>query len=253
MSSSKGFGETIKKILPAPFTIAVILTFLTFILGLTFSDSEQTNNFFQIITYWEKGLWDNQLLVFAMQMMLMLVLGHSLALSETLENLIEKATSLCNSTSIAAAIITFSTLLVSLFNWGLGLIFGAIFARKVGEYATKNNIKLNYPLIGAAGYSGLMVWHGGISGSAPIKIAEKGHFLEEKIGVITQSQTVFSSMNILISILLLIILPLLMYYIGKKTESKKVDIICEKKTLSPKFTGAEKLDHSNFLHYFLEV
>ena len=70
-----------------------------------------------------KGLWDNQLLVFAMQMMLMLVLGHSLALSETLENLIEKATSLCNSTSIAAAIITFSTLLVSLFNWGLGLIF----------------------------------------------------------------------------------------------------------------------------------
>ena len=141
-----------------------------------------------------------------MQMMLMLVLGHSLALSETLENLIEKATSLCNSTSIAAAIITFSTLLVSLFNWGLGLIFGAIFARKVGEYATKNNIKLNYPLIGAAGYSGLMVWHGGISGSAPIKIAEKGHFLEEKIGVITQSQTVFSSMNISISILLLIIL-----------------------------------------------
>ena len=163
MSSSKGFGETIKKFLPAPFTIAVILTFVTFILGLTLSDSDQTNNFFQIITYWEKGLWDNQLLVFAMQMMLMLVLGHSLALSETLENLIEKATSLCNSTSIAAAIITFSTLLVSLFNWGLGLIFGAIFARKVGEYATKNNIKLNYPLIGAAGYSGLMVWHGGIS------------------------------------------------------------------------------------------
>ena len=247
MSSSKGFGETIKKILPAPFTIAVILTFVTFILGLTYSDSDQTNYFFQIITYWEKGLWDNQLLVFAMQMMLMLVLGHSLALSETLENLIEKATSLCNSTSIAAAIITFSTLLVSLFNWGLGLIFGAIFARKVGEYATKNNIKLNYPLIGAAGYSGLMVWHGGISGSAPIKIAEKGHFLEEKIGVITQSQTVFSSMNISISILLLIILPLLMYYIGKKTESKKVDIICEKKTLSPKIIGAEKLDHSNFL------
>ena len=247
MSSSKGFGKTIKKFLPAPFTIAVILTFVTFILGLTLSDSDQTNNFFQIITYWEKGLWDNQLLVFAMQMMLMLVLGHSLALSETLENLIEKATSLCNSTSIAAAIITFSTLLVSLFNWGLGLIFGAIFARKVGEYATKNNIKLNYPLIGAAGYSGLMVWHGGISGSAPIKIAEKGHFLEEKIGVITQSQTVFSSMNISISILLLIILPLLMYYIGEKTESKKVSIICEKKTLSPKITGAEKLDHSNFL------
>ena len=52
-------------------------------------------------------------------------------------------------------------------------------SRKVGEYASQNNITLNYPLIGAAGYSGMMVWHGGISGSAPIKIAEEGHFLEE--------------------------------------------------------------------------
>ena len=79
------------------------------------------------------------------------------------------------------------------FNWGLGLIFGAIFARKVGEYASKNNIKINYPLIGAASYSGLMAWHGGISGSAPIKITEEGHFLEDKIGVISQSETVFFS------------------------------------------------------------
>ena len=40
--------------------------------------------------------------------------------------------------------------------------------RKVGEHVSARNIKINYPLIGAAGYSGLMVWHGGISGSAPI-------------------------------------------------------------------------------------
>ena len=112
---------------------------------------------------------------------------HSLKLY----NLIDKATQLCSNTSQAAAWVTLLTLLVSFFNWGLGLIFGAIFARKVGEYATKNNISLNYPLIGAAGYSGLMVWHGGISGSAPIKIAERNHFLEDKMGVISQSETIF--------------------------------------------------------------
>ena len=54
----------------------------------------------------------------------------------------------------------------SLFNWGLGLIFGAIFARKVAENASQNKWPLHYPIIGACGYSGLMVWHGGISGSA---------------------------------------------------------------------------------------
>ena len=56
MSSSKGFGETIKKFLPAPFTIAVILTFVTFILGLTLSDSDQTNNFFSNNNILGKGI-----------------------------------------------------------------------------------------------------------------------------------------------------------------------------------------------------
>ena len=121
-------------------------------------------------------------------------------ISRPIENLISKVLNYCSNTSTSAAIITFSTILVSFFNWGLGLVFGAIFARKVGEYASKNSIKLNYPLIGAAGYSGMMVWHGGISGSAPIKIAEEGHFLSEKIGVISQGNTIFSTMNITISI-----------------------------------------------------
>ena len=250
MSFSNKLGDFIKNILPAPFTIAVLLTFITFVLAYNLSSgSEDSSHFFKILQYWEKGLWDNQLMVFAMQMMLMLVLGHCLALSTPVEKIINKVTSYCNNTSTAAAIVTFSTLLISFFNWGLGLIFGAIFARKVGEYATKNNIKLNYPLIGAAGYSGLMIWHGGISGSAPIKIAEKGHFLEEKMGVISQSQTVFSLMNISITISLLFILPAMMYYIGGRSKSKNVSIKAENKIISKEINGAEKLDHSNLIAY----
>jgi len=192
MSFSNKLGNIIKNFLPAPFTIAVLLSLVTFLLAIFISDNtSEGSHVFEILSYWEKGLWDSEMTVFAMQMMLMLVLGHSLALTKPIKKLINKATYFCSNSARAAAIITFSTLLVSLFNWGLGLIFGAIFARKVGEYATRNKIKINYPLIGAAGYSGLMVWHGGISGSAPIKIAEEGHFLQEKIGIISQSQTVF--------------------------------------------------------------
>ncbi|GIR58884.1 MAG: hypothetical protein CM15mP65_14650 [Crocinitomicaceae bacterium] len=43
------------------------------------------------------------------------------------------------------------------------------------EYAHDKKLPLNAGLIGAAGYCGLMVWHGGISGSSLIKIAEPGH------------------------------------------------------------------------------
>ena len=237
-----------KALLPAPFTIAVVLTLVTFVLAYFLSPNQETP--LSLLNYWEKGLWNSPLLVFAVQMMLMLVLGHVLALTKTVSHWIDKATLFCSNSAQAAAWVTLLTLLVSFFNWGLGLVFGAIFARKVGEHATKNNIPLNYPLIGAAGYSGLMVWHGGISGSAPIKIAEKGHFLEEKMGVISQSETIFSSMNISISLVLLIVLPCLMYMLGKKSESKIIKLnsapIEEEKE---EIQGAERLDHSNILAY----
>ncbi len=237
-----------KALLPAPFTIAVVLTLVTFVLAYFLSPYQETP--LSLLNYWEKGLWNSPLLVFAVQMMLMLVLGHVLALTKTVSHWIDKATLFCSNTAQAAAWVTLLTLLVSFFNWGLGLVFGAIFARKVGEHATKNNIPLNYPLIGAAGYSGLMVWHGGISGSAPIKIAEKGHFLEEKMGIISQSETIFSTMNISISLVLLIVLPFLMYMLGKKSESKIIKLNSapiedEKEEIQ----GAERLDHSNILAY----
>ena len=250
MSFSNKLGNIIKNFLPAPFTIAALLSLVTFLLAFFISDkASEDSHVLEILSYWEKGLWDSKMTVFAMQMMLMLVLGHSLALTKPIKKLINKATYFCSNSARAAAIITFSTLIISLFNWGLGLIFGAIFARKVGEYATRNKIKINYPLIGAAGYSGMMVWHGGVSGSAPLKIAEEGHFLQEKIGIISQSQTVFSLMNIYISITLLIILPITMYLIGKKSQSAIINLVEEESTKPLKITGAEKLDHSNIIAY----
>ena len=240
-------------LLPTPFSIAVLLTFITFILALFLAEPTiKGNHLIELLSSWEKGLWNPPLLVFALQMMLMLVIGHVVALSEPIDSLIQKITIYCTNTARSAAIITFFTVLIALFNWGLGLIFGAIFARKVGDHAIKNKLSLNYPLIGAAGYSGLMVWHGGISGSAPIKIAEAGHFLEHKMGVISQSNTIFSSMNILASVLLLIILPVFMYFLGKKHDINNISInldISKKENISKRIEGVEKIDHSKILAY----
>ena len=145
MSFAKKFEKVFKSVLPSPFTIAVLLTFLTFILSLIFTEnSEKGSHFFNLLSYWENGIWNNKLLVFAFQMMLMLVLGHALALTKSVNSLIEKITLYCDNTANAVAIISFFTIIVSLFNWGLGLVFGAILARKVGENAIEKNINLNY-------------------------------------------------------------------------------------------------------------
>lgn len=257
-----------KAFLPTPFTIALLLTLLTVVLAatLTSSDAHGIERVIELADFWQKGLWESSLLVFAMQMMLMLVLGHALALTKPVDAVIRKATGYCTTTAKAAAIVTVLTILVALFNWGLGLIFGAILARKVGEHALRNGLDLNYPLIGAAGYSGLMVWHGGISGSAPIKVAEDGHLkdllrdiaspdelsrLPENIDF---SSTIFGSMNLTAMVFVVLILPLFMYLLGRRLkgapnglQALKESNPKHRKEENSEVSGAEKLDHSNWL------
>ena len=224
--------QAFRALLPSPFSIAILLSGLTFLIALFATESDVTgvDRAMELIGFWESGLWDTPLLKFAFQMMLMLVLGHVLALTKPLDWLVGRVTQYCNSTASSAAIVTVLTVMVALFNWGLGLIFGAILARKVGEHAARNNIQLNYPIIGAAGYSGLMVWHGGISGSAPIKAAEYGHVKEFMSGISNADQlaalpnsysfaeTIFGGMNITVIVLLLLVLPSFMYWMGKRSE-----------------------------------
>ena len=231
MKLLNGIEKIFKNFLPTPFTIAILITIVTFFLAfsLTESDLGTGSRGIELLGFWYDGLWGQSLLAFAIQMMLMLVLGHAVALTKPVDRFMSYVTRFCNDTSSAAFTVTLLTILVSLFNWGLGLIFGAILARKVGERAAQNNIKLNYALIGAAGYSGLMVWHGGISGSAPIKAAEPGHITSLMDGILSPeqlatlpdripfSETVFGTMNLVVMLLLVICLPVFMYWLGKRS------------------------------------
>jgi short-chain fatty acids transporter len=267
MSISEQITNIFKRLLPSPFTIAIFLTIATFIFAYFFTPSKSNHHLLDLFEYWENGLWNdtNGGLYFAFQMMLMLVLGHVLALTKPISNGIDTLTNRCTHSSNAAFIVTFTTIFVSLFNWGLGLIFGAILARKVGEKFHDKNEPLNYGLIGAAAYSGLMVWHGGISGSAPLKAAESNNLREFIVNsstfdlstipeAIPISATIFSPMNLTVSAVLLIILPLLMYFIGKKNHSSillpKKELILLKKDLH-KPIGAEVLDYSRWFSMIL--
>ena len=245
-----------KRLLPSPFAIAILLTLTIVIISLLFTE----NKIGEIVSFWENGLWHPPLMNFAMQMMLMLVLGYVIALSKVSTLLIHKITFFCNNTYNAAFLVSISTIIMSLLNWGLGLVFGAILARKVGEHALDNKINLNYPLIGAAGYSGLMVWHGGMSGSIPLKVAESNHFSEiiQNKNLLAQLpenginfyQTILSNMNLIVTLLLLIIIPVSLFYLGKKYPTggvlkfeKTNNITKERKKDS---IGAEKIDYSNW-------
>ena len=252
------------KFLPSPFSIAVLLTLFTLLMALMFTEnSSDQNHFFTILSHWEDGIWNEGLLVFGYQMMLVLVLGHVLVLSKPVSRLILNLVSLVRNSANAAVLVALSTMLVAFFNWGLGLIFGAILARKVGEYAQENNIPINYPLIGAAGYTGLMVWHGGISGSAPLKVAESGHLqslMQNVISVddmgklpdtIASSLTVFGWSNLITFCVVVLMISLLVYRLGKVTASTPLKLegyqfaSMEKTTIK----GADRLDYSKIFAF----
>ena len=234
MHVTKLIENFFKRFLPSPFIIAVLLTFTTIILAVIFSsftDTDSSLSFLEILSSWERGIWNSDLLVFAYQMILILVLGNILVLSSPVNKLILLIAKNATSTEKAVVIVSFSVMLVAFFNWGLGLIFGAILARKIGDYSIENNIELNYPLVGAAGYVGLMVWHSGISGSAPIKVAEDNHlfslmssredsYLYENLPTsLNFDLTVLSNANLITFSVLLVLVPLVFYFLSKNTST----------------------------------
>lgn len=260
MSVAGRFERLYRNLLPSPFALAVLLTFVVFLAGLIFFKPEgmpYTVHTMHVVNYWYEGLWSGPMLVFGYQMMLILVLGHVLALAPPVGRAIDRLTKYCDTTPKAAAIVTFFCVVLGLINWGLALIFGAIFARKVAEYATRKGFRINYPLIAASGYTGLMVWHGGFSGSSLIKVAETGHLAALMSGnpsvdiaalpsFVGFDQTVFSPMNLSVSLALIVILPFSAYAIGKQPVTKSY-FIKKARPVEDSETGpqgrAEELDY----------
>ena len=242
---SGNFGEYLRRALPAPFTIALLLTGVAFVLPLLFVP--ETPGLLQVMGYWHQGFWE--LLAFSMQMVLILVLGHTLALTPQAQSFIDALSRLANTPAKAAALTGLAALATGFLNWGLCLVFGAILARKLAERAQAKGMALNYPLVAAAGYSGMMVWHGGLSGSAPLVVAGKGHFLEELIGVVPVSETLFSGLNLAVTASLLILAPTGLYLLGKRAPATPHLLPKTNPTAAPEQSqapaeGAEKLDRS---------
>lgn len=208
------FDRMARKWMPDPMLFAILLTFITYLLGLFLTESGP----FQMIQHWYKGFWE--LLAFAMQMCLILVTGHALATSPVVRRGIEHLAEIPKKQAGAVFLVGLTAAIASWINWGLGIIVGALMAREVGRSAELRGIPVHYPLLGAAGYAGFLTWHGGLSASAPLLVATEKHFLVNEIGIIPSSQTLFSPMNIILSIVLILLIPMICMLMAPRNESE---------------------------------
>lgn len=243
------FTNLMKKYLPDSFTIAILLTILTGMLAMIL----QKTSFVDTTKYWGSGFWD--LLAFTTQMAVILAAGYVLAKTPIVDKILNGIVAKVNSPKQAYIIATLAGGIGSLINWGFGLIVGGIVANKLAK-----NIKgIHYPLIIAAGYSGFSLYGLGISGTVPVLISTPGHFLEEAMGIIPLTETIFSLPLLLTTLAVLITLPLLNAFLHPKDPSKIIEVEPEDEEENllaltedeKEDTIANKLNQSKWIGYLI--
>ena len=245
-----------QKFLPDAYIFAVILTIIVFVASMIFTKQ----GFIGLVGHWGKGVWS--LLAFSMQMVLVLVTGHVLALSPPFKKLLDHLSNIPKTPAQGIALVSIISYTACILNWGFGLIIGAIYAKEIARKVKG----IDYRLLIASAYSGFVLWHAGFSGSVPLVIA--GGDLSATGGSLTQavpvSQTLFSSYNIFIVVGMWILLPIINVLMHPKHEEDVFvidpnlikDDVGVKKVSKEEFknmTPAEKLENGCFVNYILAI
>ena len=197
---------SVEKWFPDPFLFAILLLFLVYILAWII----EGKNPYVSMGFMYLGFW--AFLAFAMQMCLILLLGYVIAVHPLVGALIRGLCRIPRNGKQAAALVALIACIFAWINWGLGLVMGALMAREMGRNAYSRGMVVHYPVLCAAGYTGLgLIWHWGLSGSAPLLSNVPGHFLEKLIGLVPANETIFSSYGLLNSVLIAIFAMVICY------------------------------------------
>ena len=245
-----------QKYLPEPFIFAIILTFVAIAVAMPVCHQSIT----EVISNWGGGVWN--LLGFSMQMALVLVTGATLAAAPFIKKGINKLASMPKTPAGAIALVTGISAVACWLNWGFGLIVGAIFAKEIA----KKLKGVDYRLLIASAYSGFVVWHAGISGSIPLKMAsDVNELVKDTNGVITSvipiGNTILDPHNIIMVVLVTIALVVINSLMHPKGENIVAidpallnDDSVEANRHSPaKTTPAMKLENSRILSGILAI
>ena len=198
---SRFFTHILERWLPDAFIIAIVITFIVLITGVFIQNQPPVH----MVRFWGDGVWN--LLVFSMQVTITLFTGSVLAQTQTVRSGLKKIASIAKSPGQAIILMTTIALICCWISWGFGLIASALMAREIALQVKG----VHYPLLVASAYSGMLVWHAGLSASIPLKIAAAdGDGLSALLNgnTIPLSETIFSWESLTICLVLFFTLPI---------------------------------------------
>ncbi|WP_136686675.1 TIGR00366 family protein [Halorhabdus amylolytica] len=213
------FSEWSLRYIPDPYTIAIVLTFLTFMGAIAAGTGPQAT-----MEGWTDGVWT--LLPFMATLSVMLMAGDAIAKSPALTRVLERIAAIPSSRFTAVWFTSFVAMATALVSWAIGLIVGAIMAKRVAYEMREKGIAVHYPLLAAAGYTSLMIFHSGLSSSAALMMTDisliPASWPAEFRQVIPLAETISSPVNLLTAGLLLAIIPLVMAAMHPKDEIREL-------------------------------
>lgn len=193
--------------IPDPYVIAILLTFIASVAALATGASSR-----ETLGAWNRGVWT--LLPFMASIAVLLMAGDAIAKSPKFTRQLEKLARVPNSQFTAVWFVGFVAMAAALVSWAIGLIVGAIMAKRVAYECREKDIKVHYPLLAAAGYTSLMVYHGGLTSSVGLMMADASlvpaSWAPQFRATIPLSETVGSMANIVTTGTLLVVTPVVM-------------------------------------------
>lgn len=209
------FSDWSLRYIPDPYAIAIILTFVTF--AATFAVGETPTG---ALDAWTQGVWT--LLPFMATLSVLLMAGDAIAKSPAVTSALERIAAVPNSRFTAVAFTAFVSMVAALVSWALGLIVGAVMAKRVGFEMKQRGIRVHYPLLAAAGYTSLMAYGHGITSSAALIMADPSliprTFPEYVLDGIPLLATIGHPANLVSGLIVVTVVPLVMGALHPKSE-----------------------------------
>ena len=158
----------VERLMPDPYLFAVILTLIVAALVALLVVGASPGG---MLKAWYGGVWGSQnIFTFAFQMVLILVTGYALAEAPVLKRAIVYIASKPRN-QVQGALLCFGVSAgLSLLNWGLGLVAGALVARQVAKRFTE----AHFGYLIAAAFMGFIVWTQGLSSSIALANTDNG-------------------------------------------------------------------------------
>lgn len=260
--------RVVRRYMPDPFVLVLLLTLVALGLGLAVmgpvpGDEGATllGKSSALVKAWTDGFGNPEILKFGLQIILIVVTGEAIAASPPARRLLARLTALPRTATQALLLVTVFALVTGWVHWGFGLVSSALLAREVGRSLAQRGVKIHYALLGTGAYTSMLLWHAGLTASAPLLMNTEKNFVSDVLGAspgsakVPLTETIFAPYNLVACAVLFLVVPPLIVAMHPREDIVPPDLDAipappgDATTDGPPSTPAEWLDRTRVLTF----